>query len=270
MPIVISDSVVLSLTASGANANAPRIGWHNVVTPENVTATEEDPDHPVTNLANPATYLKWRALTTDEQAITISLDVATTVNYFGIAGHNLGSTEAAYVIETSSNGTDWTAVTDYRIVNVNDALIQEFDDQFARFFRISFTTGAVVPEIAVLYVGKILRLQRNIYVGHTPFPFGRQTTVSTGHSETGQFLGRVVRKTMYETGFSMRNLTPAWVRSQLKPFIDVAAETPFFFSWRPLTYSNEVGFAWTKGDINPVNELPNGMMAFSMQMQGIR
>lgn len=267
MAIVISDSVVLAL---GDDAPNPRIGWHNLVTESNVSADEEDADYPIENLANPVTYLYWKGTSTSEQAVTVTLAEAATVNYIGVARHNFGSSGAQYVVESSADGESWTELHDPRVPANDFALIHEFDDEFAQHFRVNITPGSAAPEIGVLYVGAITRLQRKVYVGHVPFPFGRKTTVSSGFSEDGQFLGRVVRRLTYEGAIELKHLTPAWVRSTLDPFIEVAASRPYFWAWKPVTYPLEVGYAWMNGDADVQNMLPNGMMSASWRFQGIR
>lgn len=267
--IVISSSVVLAQGDDAINANNPRIGYHNLITSSNIAADEEADDEPVSNLGNPATYLVWRGETTSEQNVTVTLGSAQDVNYFAIAKHNLGSTGATVAFQRSDNGSDWTTIetiepaTDY-------ALIVEFEAVTAQFFRLNITPGSAPPSIAVFYLGEILVLQRRIYVGHTPFVYGRRTTVSSGRSESGQFLGRVLRREFRESSVSLQNITPGWYREYMDPFVESARTRPFFWAWRPATYPHEVGFAWLTNDVEVSNQRPNGMMQLSFAMQGIR
>jgi hypothetical protein len=270
--IVISDDVVLSpeAIASGISGNNPRIGWHNVVTEANIFADTEDADFPAINMANPATYLKWVGEeTTSEQSVGVVLSPAQTVNYFAIARHNLGTIGSEYVFEYLS-GSTWIELTTPRVPADDYVIMQEFPDTFASQFRLRMTSNGDAPEIAVLHVGQILRLQRRIYVGHTPLVFGRETTVSTGVSEEGEFLGRVVRRRLYQSTVSMQNLTASWYRTYLDPFFHAATAVPFFWAWRPSGYPNEVGYAWIKGDADMSNQRANGMVQIKFQMQGIR
>jgi hypothetical protein len=273
MAIVISGDIVLSAeaVASGINGDNPRIGYHNLVTDATVFADEEDPDYPAFNMANPATYLKWRGIdTTSEQSVGVHLAPAQTVNYFAIARHNLGSIGSEYVFEYSNNGTTWTELTTPRIPADDYAIIHEFPDTFAQHFRLTMASNGDAPEIAVMHIGRILTLQRRIYVGHTPLVYGRDTTVSVGVSEEGEFLGRVVRRRMYQSQVQMGNITASWYRTYLDPFFHAAASQPFFWAWRPETYPLEVGYAWLNGDGRVTNQRANGMMEISFSMQGIR
>lgn len=269
--IVISSSVVLSATqAETVDARNPRICYHNVVRADNVFADEQTDDEPAVNVANPATYLLWRGETTAEQSIAVNLNSAVEVNYFAIAKHNLGSSGAAVVFQSSTDGATWTDVTSPQVLSSDNVLIHEFDLVFASYFRLLITPGSEPPAIAVLYIGRTLVLQRRIYVGHTPLPFGRKTTISSGRSESGQFLGRVMRREFLETSVDLQNLTPMWYREYLDPFFQAARTDAFFWSWRPQQYPDESGYAWLTSDPKVSNQRPNGMMQASFSMQGLR
>lgn len=269
MSIVISSSVVLSPTES-IDANNPRIGWHNLVTPTNVSADEETEDEPVVNIANPATYLRWRGETTAEQSVGIVLGSAEEVNYFALAKHNLGSSGATIEFQSSPDGTTWTQVTPPRVLSSDKVVIHEFDTVFASRYRLLITPGSEAPAIAVMHIGMTLALQRRIYVGHTPITLGRKTVVSTGTSENGQFLGRRLRRKFLESSVDLQNLSPNWYRQNFDPFVEHATEEgAWFWAWRPGKYPNEVGYAWLNGDIQPNNQRANGMMQVSFSMQGV-
>jgi hypothetical protein len=270
--IYISDSVVLSsaLLAQGITGNNPRIGWHNLVTQNNVFADEEDTDHPVSYMGNPATYLYWRGETTSAQVAGFSLSSAQTVNYIALARHNLGTIGAQIQLESSTDGGNWDPMTDPQILPNDNSLIREFDDTFASHFRVSIGAGSAAPEIGVMYSGEMLRLQRRMYVGHTPLVYGRQSDVSTSFSEEGHFLGRVVRKRMYKSSVSMENITADFYRDEIDPFFHEAVEKPFFIAWRPLSYPSETGYVWLTADPSMSNRRANGMVGIDFQFQGIR
>lgn len=266
--IVIHDDIVLAGDELEITDCNPRIGYDTIVTPATVTSDQGAASR--VNMANPATYLRWTADNINEQHIGATLFAARSVNYYGLAAHNLGSAGAVITFQSSVNGVDWVDVTDGVLLQNDFAMIEEFEDQFAAFYRIKIEGATIIPSVGVFYIGKMLRVQRRIYVGHAPFTLQRQSKVSSGFSENGQFLGRVVRSTTYETDIRVQNLTPAWVRQKLDPFLALAADRPFFWSWRPCDYPTEVGFAWTTRDPETVNARPNGMMDFRMQIQGIR
>lgn len=276
--IIISDDLVLSSTGDEeTNSNSPLIGWDNLVTIDNITASSEDVDYPAVNLANPITspIARWQATTTAMQTITFAINSIEDVDYVGIARHNLGTNQNSVIIEGSTDGgtaSGWFELVQ-EVLLPNDApAIFRFTPQSLTHVRIVIGAGASgsdPAEIAVAYVGKLLPLQRRIYVGHTPINYGRSSKVVSGKSEAGDFLGRVIISEQTETSVELKNLTPSWYRSKLDPFIQASKDTPFFFAWRPGDYPNEVGFAWMTNDPQPKNQLPNGMMNIDLQMTGI-
>jgi hypothetical protein len=270
--IVISSDVVLSEdeATAGITGDNPRIGWQNIVTEDNITASQALPGFPESNLANPETHVRWKAVNTDLTSLNIALDAAELVNYFGIVGHNLGSTVATIQLQGSDNNVDWVALHPEQMLADDHAFMYEFADAEHQYYRLYITPGSGAPEISVLYVGAVLRMQRRLYVGHAPMTLSLQSDVSSGFSEEGQFLGRVLRSQKLETQAQFKHLTASWYRNYFLPFAQQAMDRTFFFAWRPASYPNEVGYCWFTRDPSPDNQLPNGMMQLRMDMQGIR
>lgn len=272
--IIISSSLVL--TADQFGPNSPVIGWHNLVTPANLAATSEDANFPVTNLANPATYLKWKAASVSASArfVTITHNTVDPIDYVGVARHNFGSGKVTVSLEgynTAPGGTpSWfTLVSDF--LPADDApIIMRFTLQSLIGVRIKMVPVTTVrQEIGVVYVGALLSMQRNLYVGHAPITMARRINATNGRSESGEFTGRIILGRKNASSASFNHLTPGWVRSRLKPFLLAAEEKPFFFAWRPTTYPNEVGYVWMTNDPEPVNEMGNGMMGVDLQFTGV-
>ena len=265
MATVISDALVLG-QIDLVDAAAPRLCWRNIVTEQNVSATSSVDEEPVTNIANPSTAFGWQAASTDMQEIDITVNES--VDYIGIARHNLrGNGEIR--IRVLGNGVyttvvDWTRLSRKRqtvLFLINDAAPQEV--------QIQIRNNSEAPRLGVVYIGRSTRLQRNIYVGHTPVTLGRDVQTVGGFSENGQYLGELVRREGRSTSVELENLTPDWYRRELDPFIAQRPRAPAFFAWRPDKYSAEVGYVWLTGSPRPSNQRPNGMMQISMDFEAI-
>ncbi|MFS8607285.1 MAG: discoidin domain-containing protein [Gammaproteobacteria bacterium] len=249
--------------------NNPRLGWRNFVTSSNVDASSEADGFPAINLGNPATYLKWRASSAAAQTLVIDLATETEIDYIGIASHNLGSAGIAYELESSNDSSTWTSRASGAPTN-DRVVFHEFALTPARYWRLSLSAGTAAPEIAVLYLGRVTILERRIYVGHTPITMGRKRQTSTGRSERGQFLGRIRLSETLESTIAMQNIDPDWYRDELDGLIEDEDLNPFFWAWRPSDFPEEAAFAWSMGDIVPVNQRSNGMMQFEARIQAIR
>lgn len=249
--------------------NNPRLGWRNFVTSSNVDASSEAAGFPAINLGNPATYLKWRASSAAAQTIVIDLATETEIDYIGIARHNFGTAGIAYTLESSDNASTWTERSigepeDDRVV------FHEFASATARYWRLSLDAGSAAAEMAILYLGRVTILERRLYVGHTPITMGRRRETSTGRSERGEFLGRIRLSETLESTIAMQNIDPDWYRDELDGLIEDEDLNPFFWAWRPSDFPEEAAFAWSMGDIVPVNQRSNGMMQFEARIQAIR
>jgi hypothetical protein len=284
MSVVISNSLAVSLNRSiigdSLNGNSPIIGYQNLVTINNVTTTTEDPNNPAINLANPATHLVWAGLggsPSADEYITVILDTTEDVDYVAIARHNFASglIPVSIEIQSQSGGSpeNWTEVIADSFLPTDGPVIFRFDPQAMYAIRVrlqpSRASTPVAPTAAVIFVGKLLLLQRRIYVGHTPIPYGRSPRIATGKSESGNFLGRILIGASRMTSVTLSNLTAAWYRVYMDPFIDAAQLSPFFFGWRPLDYPYEVGYGWITDEPQPSNQRPNGMMQIAFKMTGI-
>jgi hypothetical protein len=135
--------------------------------------------------------------------------------------------------------------------------------------RMAPSVLGIPPQLAVMYAGKLLQLERRIYVGHRVLSFNRRATVVTGLSEEATFLGRLVLGETNEATLDIKNATPAFYRSDIEPWLRDATRRPFFFAWRPFDYPAEVGFCWLSADAQMTNQRSNGMVQVSASLRGV-
>lgn len=278
MSVVITTSYVIAESQSGGgtiNADNPVIGWRNLVDADGLSSTTAAEGFPVSNLGNVATHLRWRGeVGSPEQDEYIDLGVTTVddIDYVGIAAHNFGSAQIPVSIEAldpTTSPESWDEIVAPVMLPNDGPAIFRFEPRAVSGLRIRLQPGTEAPEAATVYAGALLILQRRIYVGHTPMPMGRVTQIVNGRSESGAFLGRIVTGQITQSEIALQNLTPAWLRSEVEPFLRQAQERPFFFAWRPGSYPREVGYCWLTNDPKPENQRPNGMMRVSLKVTGI-
>lgn len=273
MSLVISQNFVLTDATPEfpVTLDHPVIGWHSIVTPANIVADNEDPAYPASNLANPATHLEWRSDDDGLQYVTVTTGYVDEIDYVGVARHNWGSEQIPVAIEAFVDGV-WTVIVEERILPNDSPVLFRFTaaSHSQVRIRLDVTSGQELPRAAVVYVGKLLVLERQIYVGHTPLPHARKSEIQNGRSESGNFLGRIELGAWRETTIPLSLLSPAWYRDHGgDEFLAVAATTPFFFGWRPSTYPYEVGYCWTIDDPMPVPVGPSNRIAFDLKVGGI-
>ena len=262
MTTVIGRGLVLSPVVE-LNNNAGIIGYLNVANVDTISATSSTAENPITNIVNPATAFRWEASSVATQTITINVS-GQEVDYIGIARHNLNQIGLTVTIK-------YDGVTVVSGINVSDnqAILYLQNVAAPDAVQIIISGATVAPSIAVLYVGKSIRLERNIYVGHTPITYGRNRTTINGVSENGQYLGEIVVRETNKTSVSLSNLTPDWYRNTLDPYFALSPRVPCFWAWRPTTYASEVGFCWIEGEPQMSNQLSNGMVSANWTFKGL-
>lgn len=265
--IVISTDAYLAIDES--QLNSPLIGYNSLVTPSNITTNFNAAGFPASNMANPATFLYWKAISGGNDYIQIDLTGNTElIDYVAIGKHNW-FTAGKSVTVFGDTGAGLVTIVPAFVVDSDSPLIIRFEEDAYIEIQVYTSTTAIQAQAAVCYCGKLLTLPRNIYVGHKPITINSMSDSVAGYSESGNFLGRIIVNESRSTTIQMQNLTAAWVRNYLVPFLQDAKTRPFFFAWRPETYSDEVGFVWFKADPMPDNQRSNGMMQFTAEVMGI-
>ena len=261
MGLVISSS--LTLTDTERDVNAARIGYHKLS--GTISATNAAEGYPASSAGNALTYSFWRPTATPSYW-EINFGTLQSVDYIGIAAHEIGSNGCSCVAQYW-NGSTWVTINSFA-PGINTPIMMLFDEVQTTKVRIGILSGTP-PRVGVVYVGQVLVMERPLHSGHSPINLSRVTVYKNNASESGQWLGRSVRRSGAKTDFSWNNLTADWYRSNFDAFAGAARFAPFFIAWRPFTYANEVGYVWTNSDIKPTNSGGRDLMSVSMSVEGL-
>jgi hypothetical protein len=251
----------------------PVIGWDNAANETTVTADVEADGYPATNLGNYSTNLTWRGGSdspiTDTYIYVSLSDYAEDVDYVAIAGHNFGTIGATVTVEyedPAGSPIGWIPVG-VATPTDNSPLMFQFTGFDAARVRVKISGESDIPEAAVLFVGKLLRMPRGVQE-FTPLPYGWQRDIVTGQSEAGDFIGRIQVGGHKESNAEFIGLFPSFVRDEMADFLEASALRPFFFAWNPLDYPEETGFAWLRSEPVPLFDL-DGYASVTLEMTGI-
>lgn len=262
----------LGFSPSVTDAPEPVIGYDNLVTAATLSSTTEDSLFPIDNLANPATNIMWKggANTAGIETITVAIPVAQEIDYVAIANHNFGTEGFLVSVETDTA----TVLVEQTPITSDAPLILQFAPQLLSNLRVVITNSTQSvnpPEAGVIYVGKLLVLERSVKVDtdHIPISLGRRINVVSGMSETGNFLGRIVTGSYSESRAEFAHFTPDWYRAYFDPFVVAAQTTPFFWAWSPLEYPGETGFAWLTQDPQPEVSTVTRRVSVALNMRGL-
>ena len=271
MSITISSSLVLP-NASDTLPPFPlchaRIGIDSICTRLNTSASTTAAGFLASNPATPWTNERWKPVSLPAWWMC-DAGAGVTIDYIGIAGHNLGTTGTIITIEYSTDGTTWHQITSM-IQSENTAIMLLMPTPiFARFFRLSLSGGSGIPEIGVVYIGEALAMQRCIGGSFTPYSMAYNTKIFGSMSEFGQVTSRSIRRQSVMAQFEWKNLTADWVRQYIKPVIKKMRYRPFFILWRPDLYPQEAGFIFTRDTNNaPSYQGQRNFMTWSLSGEG--
>jgi hypothetical protein len=277
--IVISSELTLAPAPTDEPLNTPLFGWRNIVTPLTVAATSEDLSFPIANVANPATSLRWLAGGPSsppvDEYITVTVGTIDPIDYLGVAVHNFGSSQIPISVEGASAlvgsppALDWFELAPARILPNNDPVVFRWAPQPLLAVRLRMQPGAARPTAAVLYVGKLLVMERGINGSHVPINFGREVTGLGEFSESGHYLGRILLRERRKSSLPFSAITSDFYRSQVDPFIKASKTTPFFVAWKPQQFPNDVGFCAMTNDPQPTADFATGRFSLDMQVAGV-
>jgi len=129
---------------------------------------------------------------------------------------------------------------------------EEFSGPYGvREVRLTVNSGAGVA-IGIIRAGQALQMPIPIYGGHRPLNLNRITEAQQQFSETGQWLGRIIKRRAVATTYAWEYLTPEFYETQFEPFAQSLPLQPFCIAGNPAKITADVGYVWTDRDVEPV------------------
>lgn len=227
--------------------NHARILYRNKL--ENYQSVVSDVASNALNALKRNTWEKWTPSGAGYFKATMQFDIG--VDAIAIGAHNLGTkgyTVEAFYRETTAGplipfGTSRTPTDDSPIMWYLpfDTLMRVVE------IYISGSTGAA--EVGYISAGKALQMQRPFFNGHNPFDDSDVTEYYAKRTESGERIGRDIRRKGFETSFEWSNLDDEWYRTYIPEFKQYAKINPIFVAWNLLEYPNDIAFGETTDDM---------------------
>ena len=244
------------------------IGYRNHVSLNGsiITASSEADGFPASAVATPMTYERWLARSTDTNVwLKIDLGSQYDADYVGVGAHGLADGFATMDVHYSNDDVEWF-YAGVASGATSSAVMLLTGEVTARYWRFELSSPA---EIGVVYIGKMLMMPVQMYGGHSPITLSRQTDFMPNRSVTGQFLGRSVVRQGLASSYTFRHIPATWYRANFEPFVQAAIRNPFFIAWNPISFPDEVAYAWCNDDIAPINMGIRGLMEVSFDAEAI-
>jgi len=222
------------------------LGVNNLLTSATVTAS--------TDTANAANMWEgflgdfWTA-GTGAQTLVIDHGSAKAIDYWGIAGHNLGSDGASAAIAWSDDNISYTTIE--TLNPTTDAVIfSTFTSVSHRYTKVT-VTGVTSAKIARLHVGTTDDLSGVLAAPFTQPELAAEYQFTTPISQGGLPLGRSVKHTSYEFDMVFNTVATSWVEANWLALYAQIAVSPFFLLWDATNHSTDTAFAWLQRNAKP-------------------
>lgn len=199
----------------------------------------------------PNTYDRWARSTTNN---TFSLSEDSLCDFVCVSGHSLGTASAPITIQIAeAPGGPYTTVFQSNAVSSDRPIVATFDPVVLAEVRIQLPSSDPVV-ISYVNAGLALKVEQEIYGSHKPINFQPKTDYQNSLSDSGNFLGRTIKRKGFETSYRFKNLDPVWFRREFFPFVEACRGRPFVVLWRPDRFQDETAFGWYVGDIGMTNQ----------------
>ena len=227
--------------------NHARILWQPIT--GTITATGTDP----ILAANDYTSQRW-ALASGANDWELEAASAADVDTVFISAHNI----AGRTITISTSPDLVTAYTLRATIAVadNSTIAAMFNDDGAMVsaqrikISVSEGTGNVV---GIIRAGAALQMTQPFYGGFAPTRLNRVTEGQQSFSETGQWLGRTLKRRALTGKYDWTHLKSDWYRSTFDPFAKTLPLYPFGIIGNPARMPEDVVWAWANADVSPSN-----------------
>lgn len=248
----------------------PRIGWRTFSGTAIANASEAG--YPASNALDVRTALGWRAPSVTSW-IGVDFTSARSCSYCGIAGHDLGTQAASYVIERW-NGSAWVEVVAEQSTLSDEAIVFLFGAVSASRFRLKLTVANAAPRIGHIRFGAVTELPRRAaYAGTTPISESRRYEYDTLRSNGGAFMGRSIVSSSLQFAIDVKHLSETWRRSEWADFRQYAntGDATFFYTDRPASYPEDVAYAWSNQALSASRDTPNKAISgqFTLQCEAL-
>ena len=242
--------------------NHARILWSPLA--GTITGDGDNPEY----AANDYTSQRWM-LDPGANAWTLETAADATIDSVFIAAHNLSGKTVTISTSATVGGSHTTRAT----VNATDnSTIAAFFNNNGTVYtirevRVSVNEGADVA-IGIIRAGVSLQMPIPIYGGHRPLNLNRITEAQQQFSETGQWLGRIIKRRAVATAYDWEYLTATWYDANFEPFAKTLPLQPFCIAGNPSKIATDVGYVWTDRDVEPANMGINAYRSVSLNVTG--
>lgn len=218
--------------------------------------------------ANDYTSQRW-LLNPGSNAWTLQTATNANIDCVFIAAHNLSGKTVTISTAATAGGSHTTRAT---VSPTDNSTIAAFFNNTGtaysiREVQVTVNDGTDIV-VGIIRAGVALQMPIALYGGHRPLNLNRITEAQQQFSETGQWLGRIIKRRAVTSTYEWEYLTTTWYDTYFEPFAKTIPLNPFFIAGNPSKITTDIGFVWTDRDVEPVNMGINAYRSVSLSVTG--
>lgn len=258
----------MTVIRAGQEIHDAYIGYENLAS-EAITLAGTAPaaGFAFANLFNWFTYDGYKSGSSGVSNVDVTLSGAKTCDYFAYYNTDLHDNGGNIRLQFW-NGAIWVDSFAAHSPTDNAPFFIKFAQVSSDKYRIVIdSTPASI--VSVVSFGNV-----------TPIPYGLSSNFNSPHnaqqyknitneSETGNFIGRSVRKGATPFNVSSELFEYDWMISTWRPFLRHLERKPCFFKWSDTTYTEESVFCWSEPDIATPSYSDGHFLNIDLSLRGL-
>ncbi len=260
------------------------IGHENVLDGAIIYSGDEETDFPADNCVDGRTNTQVSYTKDTEKHVIFDLLESKSINFIGVAKHNLQSVKAYIKVYSSTIGPygpwdeeltvsgfdvhpNWDDSDDSTIMR----RLTEFDTQYLRI-EYRWLAGAAAEAtifLSVLALGKYIEPPIGMPVGFQQPRWGDQDEIRVNKSRGNDFVGMSVIDKPRASTIILKNIEVSWFDVYWSAFVADMKKRPFFVAWNPDDRIGEAAYCWPVKKIAAPKYTKKTRCSVSLKVEGI-
>ena len=169
-------------------------------------------------------------------------------------------------VASSPDGVNWTVVATVPAYKMRNSLTF-FDAVSARYWYVVLSG---FTSVAVIKVGKALRMDQRNYIGVAPTAFNQNVNMTPQSQTMGQWMHRQAYGRTGGMSYQFDHTTTTWIRTNAMTMIEALREgAGVFYAWRPEKYPQDVIYGHLSNPINLTNTGTLNYLSGTIAIDGV-
>lgn len=169
-------------------------------------------------------------------------------------------------VYSSPDAYTWTLRADAGVYKNRNSMTF-FDSATARYW---YVQAIGFSSVAVIKLGKALRMNQNNYVGVAPTAYNQSVNMTPKSMTMGQWLGRQAYGRTGGMSYQFDHITTTWIRTNAMTMIESLREgAGVFYGWRPEKYPQDVIYGHLSSEIRLTNSGTLNYISGTIAIDGV-